>query len=277
MSALVMPISKSRLFKQYLRWLPVKIGVMNKAAFQLQINHILPDDIFVVSYPKSGNTWVRYILAYLISGSKWSLTSFEVDQLIPDVYVSKDLIDRVKSNRFIKTHDPLFSYYPKSIYIYRDYRDVLVSYFHYKKALGEYQGDFSSFIRSNEMNHPFGSWKEHVTKALDFKLNHPNSMLLLQYESLKNNFENVLLQIAQFCGIEDYNAELIKEKTSFRQVRTMEDKYGSQFKNHSGMNFFRTGEEGSWRAEFTKEDLDFIFSDTALASLMQRLNYNLVG
>lgn len=275
MSALAIPISKQRLFKQYLRWLPATLGVLNKGAFQLQINKIRPDDTFVVSFPKSGNTWVRYILAYLISGSKWTLTSFEVDQLVPDVYVSKDLIDRLKYNRFIKTHDPLFRYFPKAIYIYRDYRDVLVSYFHYKKALGEYHGDFSSFIRGDEMNYPFGTWKKHVSSALEFNQHHPDAMLLLQYEVLKNDFDGTLKQIAQFCNIETYNAQLIKAHTDFNAVRTVEDKYGSQFKSRSGKNFFRAGEEGNWKAEFTLDDLDFIFSDTEVVAIMQKLNYKL--
>jgi hypothetical protein len=30
---------------------------------------ILPDDIFLVSFPKSGNTWARFVLANLIHPS----------------------------------------------------------------------------------------------------------------------------------------------------------------------------------------------------------------
>ena len=119
------------LLKQYLRWLPAQIGLFDKGAFLLQIDRILPDDVYIASYPKSGNTWLRFVLANMKSKGK-EINFRNIDQYVPDVYTSKCILNAQKSERIIKTHQTLFEHYPKTIYIYRDYRDVLVSFYHYR-------------------------------------------------------------------------------------------------------------------------------------------------
>lgn len=266
-------ISRSRLFRQYLRWLPAKLGLINYGAFLLQLNEILGDDTFIVSYPKSGNTWIRFVLAYMITGSKNKLNFQEVEKIVPDVYVSKDLIDEMSSTRFIKTHDALLTYFPKSIYIVRDYRDVLVSFYHYKIALEEFEGDFSAFIRSKEITEPFGSWKEHVLKALEFSQENPNRILFLRYEDMKNNFEHTLQQVSSFTGLKIFEPGIIKELTVFENLQQNEIENGSEFLNRSGRNFFREGKSGCWKEFISSNDLKFIYADVELVLLMNKLDY----
>ena len=43
-----------------------------------------PDDTFIVSYPKSGNTWTRFLVAGLIHSDE-PLTFLKADQVIPSV------------------------------------------------------------------------------------------------------------------------------------------------------------------------------------------------
>lgn len=269
------PISTSRLLRQYLRWLPHQLGLINHGAFMLQLKEIKTDDTFLVSYPKSGNTWLRFVLAYLISGSKNKLSFQEVEKIIPDVYVSKDWIDKMKSPRFIKIHDTLLHHFPKTIYIVRDYRDVLLSFYHYKIALKEFDGDFSSFIRSNEITEPFGSWKEHVSKALFFSKENSNRILFLHYEDMKNNFEQTLHLLSAFTGLKNFEHNRIKELTNFENLQQTESASGSEFMNRSGKNFFREGKTGSWKEFISADDLKFIYSDSELVSLLNQLNYKI--
>lgn len=269
------PIGISRLFKQYLRWLPHQLGWINHGAFMLQLNEIKTNDTFLVSYPKSGNTWLRFILAYLISGSKNKLSFQEVEKIVPDVYVSKDWIDKMESARFIKTHDALLSHFPKTIYIVRDYRDVLVSFYQYKLALKEFEGDFSLFIRSNEITEPFGSWKEHVSKALHFLNDNPNRILFLRYEDMKDNFEHTLQQLCTFTALENFHTREIKELTAFENLQQTENDKGSEFMNRSCKNFFREGKSGSWKEFISADDLKFIYGDKELVSLLKQLNYQI--
>lgn len=273
MPSLAPSISRSRLLRQYLRWLPDKLGLINHGAFLLQLNQIHAHDTFIVSYPKSGNTWLRFVLAYMITGSKEKLSFQQVEKIVPDVYVSKDLIDEMSSHRFIKTHDALLSYFPKSIYIVRDYRDVLVSFYHYKIALKEFEGDFSAFIRSEEITEPFGSWKEHVSKALQFSQDNPNRILFLRYEDMKNNFDHTLQQLSLFTELKTFEANRIKQLTGFENLQQNETESGSEFMNLSGKNFFREGKSGSWKEFISVDDLKFICADEELVSLMNKLDY----
>ncbi len=262
-----------RLLLQYIRWLPHRLGWVNHAAFILQLYEVRPTDIFLVSYPKSGNTWLRFIMAHMITGSTRQLSFEEVEKDVPDVYVSKDWIDEMPSPRFIKTHDALLSYFPKTIYIVRDYRDVLVSYYHYKIALKEFEGGFSSFIRSREITEPFGSWKEHVSKALQFSKDNSNRILFLRYEDMKINFEQTAYQLSAFTGLKKFKINRIKELTCFENLQQNETENGSEFRNRSGKNFFREGKCGTWKEFISTDDLKFIYADSELVSLLHQLNY----
>lgn len=275
MPSIAPSISSSRMFRQYLRWLPDKLGLVNHGAFLLQLNKIQIDDTFIVSYPKSGNTWIRFVLAYMLTHNKEKLSFGEVEKIVPDVYVSKDLIDDMESPRFIKTHDALFPYYPKSIYIVRDYRDVLVSFYQYKIALKEFEGTFSSFIRSNELNEPFGSWVTHVTKALKFSKQNPSRILFLKYEDLKNNFEQTLSLLSEFTHSQNSETNKIKELTEFKELKQTENERSSEFMKRSGRNFFREGRTESWKEFITNDDLKFIYEDSELVSLLRQLNYQM--
>ncbi len=267
-------ISSGRLARQYLRWLPYQFGLINRAAFLMQIREILPDDIYLVSYPKSGNTWLRYLFAYMITNNDNLITLDQLEYLVPDVYVSKDIIDQKKSGRVIKTHDTFFEDFPRVVYIYRDYRDVILSYFHYQTSLKLFNGSFSEFIRSNQLHQPFGSWKAHLNKALKASALRPDTFLLLSYESLQNDFEKSLRRIAGFCSI-PLNApfDLIQKKTKFESLKFIEETHGGWFSRFSNEHFFRKGEIGNWKSVISQPDLEFIYSDDEVVSLLTHLKY----
>ena len=260
---------------QYLRLIPAKLGLIDTAAFILQIKRINPDDIFVVSYPKSGSTWVSFIIAYMKTGRTDTITFKEMEQIVPFVYNSQDLIDSQQSHRIIKTHRMFFDHYPRTIYIYRDYRDVLVSFYHYQVGLKYFSGSFSEFIRVRPLFNHEGSWTEHLSKAIQFKEAYPEKMLMISYESLLTDFKVNALEIARFCKfeIDDKRLDQIMEKTSFRNLKENETKHGSHFMDTTKEHFIREGRIGGWKDTFTKKDLDYLYSDHLLVSIMERLGY----
>ncbi len=270
----VFPISKKRLMMQYLRWLPAKFGLISKTAFLFQIKKINPDDVFLVSYPKSGNTWLRFILAYLKNGTSTTINFHQLENIVPDVYVSKDIIDTQKSGRIIKTHDIFFEGYPRVIYIHRDYRDALISYYYFVLAYKFFDGTFSEFIRSNiVLRH--GSWKQHIKAMKKYKQENPDKILVLSYESLLNNFDKSVESINRFCGFKkEVDLNKLKEKTSFSELKKIENEFGSRFMSNTKQNFVREGKSGGWKDFYSKEDLDFLYSDKELVSLMNELGYS---
>ena len=103
------------------------------AALKLGLSNVYSSDTFIVSYPKSGNTWLRFIIANMLT--KELVTMKNIDEFVPDIYNFKKQINAKGEPRFIKTHNVNLKQYPKTIYIHRDYRDVLVSYYHFQKTL----------------------------------------------------------------------------------------------------------------------------------------------
>jgi hypothetical protein len=266
------PISSTRLLRQYLRWLPAQLGLVNRAAYLLQINEVRPSDTFIVSYPKSGNTWVRFIVAYLLNPGSGSFSMQGLENIVPDVYTSKDIIDSQQGPRFIKSHHSLFKYFPRTIYIHRDYRDVLVSYYRYKTVLHEYTGSFSEFIRSNEVQQPFGTWAAHINAALEKKESNKANTLIVSYEKLITDFATEVKKIAAFIGA-DADIDSLRLSTGFEKLKAKENEAGSWFRNISGQNFFNEGRIGVWKNVFSNKDIDYLQNDKELNRVMSTLNY----
>ena len=57
------------------------------AELETQAPQIYPDDVMIVSYPRSGNTWVRVLLANLISDSAEPVDLVELEDLVPDIHI----------------------------------------------------------------------------------------------------------------------------------------------------------------------------------------------
>jgi len=66
---------------------------------------ILPDDVSLVSFPKSGNTWTRFLLGNLMFPDT-PATFANIHRLIPDpTGTSKKDFDQMPRPRIIKSHD----------------------------------------------------------------------------------------------------------------------------------------------------------------------------
>ena len=61
---------------------------------------IRKDDIFIASYPKSGNTWTRFLIANLIYQNE-VIDFSNIEKKVPDIYVNnhKDLL-RMNGRRY---------------------------------------------------------------------------------------------------------------------------------------------------------------------------------
>lgn len=92
------------------------------------LHQILPDDIYIASFPRSGNNWTRYILAYLRSRSSSPLDARSINLLAPDIYQRLEIVNSQRTNRLIKIHAPVLDDCPRVIAVHRDPREALVSY-----------------------------------------------------------------------------------------------------------------------------------------------------
>ena len=117
--------------------------------------------MFLVSYPRSGNTWVRFLLANLLKeGSEVEIDFHNVHRYVPEINRNNDIIKSLVPPRVIKSHALYQQSFPKVIYLVRDGRDVYVSYYYYRLKQLDEGSTFSDFLRRED--HFPSSWKDHI-------------------------------------------------------------------------------------------------------------------
>ncbi|MDF2455801.1 MAG: sulfotransferase [Cytophagaceae bacterium] len=261
------------IWKQYLRLIPAYLGWFNKGAFLYQIDAILPSDIFIVSFPKSGNTWLRFIIASFFHPPE-KINNRSIDTFVPDVYRNKKAINAIKKNRLIKTHNAWFEYHPKSIYIIRDYRDVIVSFFYYTQQGTSADLQLDDFLQSDVLKAPFGTWAQHAQRALEWKQKYPEKIIIVRYEDLLDRKKEVIEELFQFCqGERALAAEQVYDLFSYVQLKKDEEKHGNYYTDHTHQSFYRKGEKGDWKNQLNESQLQTILSDSLTKEMLAKFNY----
>lgn len=248
-----------------------RFGMYDKGALRLGLNEVRPDDVFICSYPKSGNTYVRFLLANMLEGSA-EITFKNVNDYVPGIYTQRDKINKMESRRFIKTHDAFYSTFPKMIYIYRDYRDVMISYHHFKKSLGEFEGELVPFVRHMRETLPFQGWMTHVHLA-HYGFSDRDNVLMLSYESLVDDPMMNAKLIEEFCEIKSKRPlEEVVANCNFSSLQANEETHGN-LAGDSTRKFFRSGLKEQWRTEITDEEHAYILDEPGVCELLEDLNY----
>lgn len=260
-----------KLFSQYERK-----SILNGLNFGLNDNQY-----FLASFPKSGNTWVRFILSYLIDSSEL-ITVKKLGNFIPDLHVLDQLklIENSKSNfrefdfQFIKTHDSYSKFYKNKnkILVVRDGRDVITSYYHYINSRTKKNISIENIIR-NENIHNFGSWTEHFNS---WKNHIKNSSALLKYEDLLVDPFQHISKLLKNIGWKKKDHEIIDsiEKSSFKELKKNEKENGIMFSdkiNDNSVPFFRSGKSGNWKNHFSDKEHDIFWK--LHGNTMKALNY----
>jgi hypothetical protein len=218
------------------------------------IEDVDPGDIFIVGYPKSGNTWMQYLLAGLGFGLDARLAPDSlVQELIPDMH-SKRFYKRHLTPTFFKTHQLPQRRFRKVIYLVRDGRDVMVSYFHHLNALG-HPMDYLKLVETGEGLYPC-RWHEHVESWLANPFS--AEVITVKYESLHRDAVAELEKICAFAGLEREREmlESIVKKTTFELMRGREKKLG--WENTlwpRDKAFIRRGKIGSFTDEMPPQAL----------------------
>ena len=232
-------------------------------------NKIYDDDIFIVSYPKSGNTWVRFILANILNNNKVRIDFNSAIKYIPEYQVHDEEVSKLKRPRLLKSHQLFNTKFPRVVYLVRDPRDVYVSYFFYLKKKLPKGYTIKDFIKSDIKP---SRWSAHVGSWLG----HQN-IILVKYEDLIENTFNEINRIVDFIGWE-VEPETISEavaRSSFKRMSWIEDKYGRPFRSEEdkekATKFVRKGVIGDWNRYYDEEILEYIY--VLEGEIMRKLKY----
>jgi hypothetical protein len=240
------------------------------AAARLQaIDDFNPDDIFVVGYPKSGNTWMQHLLAGLIFGIDPRFApDLLVQDLVPDVYYTK-FYKRYLTPTFFKTHDLPKPQHRRVIYLVRDGRDAMVSYFHHLAALGD-RPDPLKLVATGEGLFPC-RWHEHVEAWMANPYN--AEMMTVSYERLTSNRTTELQRICEFAGFtrEEATLRTVAQNCTFEIMREKEKQFGWAGDWPKDQPFMRRGKVGSFKDEMPPEILEAFLKVSA--HMLERMGY----
>lgn len=184
-----------------------------------------------------------------------------------------DKIEEYESPRVLNTHvyfDRLpkdaFRLKTKLILVFRNPKDVAVSFFHHHKKLEkyyEYSGTFSDWLQlflQGKLD--YGSWFDYVTsweKVISSDVDNPIHVMM--YEDMKEDPMREIRRLAEFLGVKA-DPELVNAvaaKCDFSQMPN--DK--KEYHDHQ-LTMFRKGIVGDWKNEFTvaeNEAFNAIFAD----------------
>jgi hypothetical protein len=224
-----------------------------------------PDDVVIASYPKSGSTWLRFILAALAvedaADTPGKVDFAQMHVLVPEIArTAADFgvdFEKLPSPRLMRTHTPYFPTAPNVVYLLRDGRDVLVSYYHHFRKFDGFEGEFSDFLRSNKRR---TEWAEHVEGWIfENPLSRP--FCLIRYEDMLRDPVVEVKKIARFCGLKSTDEQIRRatEQASFDNMRQVEETKGMPYykPKNAEMRFIRQGKSGGWKDVFSEDDKAF--------------------
>jgi len=274
---------------------------------------VFPDDIFLVSYPKSGNTWTRFLLGNLLNPGE-RITFANVEAKVPDLHArSKTGLKNTPRPRLLKSHECFDPRYRRVIYIVRDPRDVAVSAYHYDRkeknipdgfpiddyvvmrflktdeyfgTWGEHAGSWlanpNSIFQISRLKNDFlgtpASWGENVMSWLGAR-GHSREFLLMRYEDLLADTQREMARVAEFLGL-NMSAEAVTkaiELSSADNMRKLEvaqsDDWVTTRESRKDILFVRSAKSGQWQQALPPQSVAAI--ENAWGPLMQLLGYPL--
>jgi hypothetical protein len=246
---------------------------------------VYPDDTFLVSYPRSGNTWTRFLIANLVYPNQ-DVTFLNIEKLIPDTSSqSNRALKRTPRPRMIKTHQYFDHRYPKTIYIVRDPRDVVLSYYDFQRKYRQIEDGYPleryvhNFVFGDIGSADWGTWVENVSTWV-YSRGRDKKFLLLRYEDMMRDTVSELTRIAHFLEIEADSARLQRavELSSADRMRQLEkqeqDQWVATKTRRKDIPFVRVAKSGGWKTALPEPCVQQI--ESAWGEVMTAVGYELV-
>ncbi|XP_039434433.1 luciferin sulfotransferase-like [Culex pipiens pallens] len=200
---------------------------------------VLPDDVWVASYPKSGTTWCQEMVWLICNDLDYQRAAdVNLVERFPSMKLSglfsrpddhrpfKEVLEMPRP-RFIKTHlhvgllpEAIWTVKPKIVYVHRNPKSVAVSFYHHSASFTGYKGtleDFTrSFMRDLQLYSPY---HEHVIEYS--QLSHLDNVLVLKYEDMKQDLLPVLRRVCTFFNkrFSDEQLATLSKHLSFESMK----------------------------------------------------------
>ena len=259
-----MPVTRGSLYyfirRQKIRIHEILKGTRVSIGKSLSVRN---NDIFLVSYPRSGNTWMRFVLGSLIHNVDVNFDNME--RYFPDIYRNTcSQLESLKNPRYLKSHEPYDNRYHKVIYIVRDPRDVAISYYYWMLKFNKFEGEFDGFLDlffgPNGIS--YGRWDDHYRSWRENSDKVNRGVLFLRYEDLIDNAIDNIKTILGFININIDNDVIhtVVKSNSFSGMKNKENYASDQnplFKaTNKEIPFVRKGKIEQWKSELSDIHLE---------------------
>ena len=263
--------------------------------------------IWLASYPKSGNTWMRVLFANLLTGSEQPcninrLSEEELlisrwrfcDELLvePDSLYSAELAKlRAMQGAFVarrlgtpficKTHDRFDTEVTglpgsRSLYLVRDPRDVAISLSHHAgisidAAIAQMLDATAHSDGPMQLRYALGDWASHVT---GWTTQQEIPVQVVRYEDLRQDTKAEFARIIGWSGGTASSAEVDRaiSHSSLGELQRQEATHGFRESLPQQERFFRSGKAGEWRQALTPGQIGRI--EDAFGPVMEQLGYS---
>jgi hypothetical protein len=207
-----------------------------------------------VSFPKSGRTWIRYIL-----------TQLEIASLIRFHHDGFEFNDGAKPPLDFNLPSRLarYSHIDKLVYLERDPRDVMVSL--YSQVTGRfrdffgYRGTISEFIRDGY----FGAENLMRFRELWSEITDRHGFLVISYEECHDGMVESVHKVLDYYELAPDRERIAKAvaNATFQKMRVVEESGEFRFpwlKLRNGSPKVRRGKVGGFRDTLCAEDIDYL-------------------
>ena len=195
------------------------------------------DDLYIVSYPGSGVTWLCTIIAninIIKSGLDHPVTFYNYKKYVPDINTTRhiyDLTTTYPGYRIIKSHSVANPHYKSVIYLVRNPVSVMKAYYEFSQYNANYKGNFVNFIKDNHSG--INVWANHVRSwlkepALDLHL--------LTFEDLRRDTATELLILFKNIGL-NVESEILNKAIELSSLENMKQSESDFKMNNPGYNF----------------------------------------
>ncbi|XP_062249286.1 sulfotransferase family 5A, member 1 [Platichthys flesus] len=236
-------------------------------------------DVLIVSYPKSGTTWMQEIVTLVASRGDPHL-----NQTVPNWtrapwlehhYSAAVLEASSPTQRTITTHLPHHLLGPalqgskaKVIYVSRNPKDVVVSFYHFHKMANflPCAGTFEEFLNKFlEGTLNFGSWFDHF-KGWTSQMASMDNLLHVTYEEMSLDLHGAIRRVSSFleCPLVEEEVNKSVQHCSFAGMKNNNmvnyTLIAHEIMDHSKGSFMRNGKTGDWKNMFTDEQNQYFES-----------------
>ena len=263
--------------------------------------------ILLAGYPKSGNTYIRFVYFHLLNIIKNNNDQVLTYQDLRDIQhhtIEEFTLDEPNYTEmplFFRTHNGYHPYYQnfKLIYVYRNPLDCMVSNYFFKEKdrpwriinkdliekIPKFYWNTGGFIPvianvkklfKESLRYYFPDWCMHIKRYIG------TTPHIISYESLMCRPWDIFYSLFNDLGIvyESSQLETALELSSFESIKKMESKEGANAqtsakkhgKNFAG-KFARSGKVGQWKEYFDEDDLYYVERTMKKYGIWKKLSF----